>query len=128
MANISIEEFYFKIQKHINLVADYSGYNYLPLIIKACRLKPVKILEQGFKTEFKSTKLFKEWIDEYNCFYEVIKEKRIKLQFKLNELKNVNTDLYYGLSLKSISKISKLAFFFDYKDPDLGLITIITFY
>ena len=129
MANISLEEFYLKIQKHINLATDYSGYEHLSFIIKSCRLKPVTLLEKGLTPEFRSTKLFKEWIDEFNCQYEIIKDKRIKLHpFQLNNLKKINTDLYYGLNIKSISKISKLALFIDYQDPDLGLVTVITFY
>ena len=66
--------------------------------------------------------LHKHWIDEYGNSLKIINKRP---EITLNDLSVqqkslVSTDMYYGLSLDKIYKISRLAYFFSGIDEDIG--------
>jgi hypothetical protein len=112
MKNYSLNSFYDKINKNILLVESYSEQTGLAWIIKASRLKPEKLEPTGIK-------LYKKWIDEFHNSLSIIKDKKIKIVIgDLSVPECITTDLYYGLSVDKISKISKLLYICYGKDDD----------
>lgn len=132
--SFGINEFYYKIKKHIALYKAYSGIKNLDFIIKACRLKPLYIL---IAKRIPRTRLFDLWIDEFGNSFWIGSFKRHKKETKHWEYyvrksdskitediwgSHLSTDLYLGLDIKSIAKISKSCYLFigktekDYKD------------
>lgn len=108
---------YAKIKRHILLTESYTEILGLDFIIKSCRLKPYQYLcDQNNKLV-----LHDWWIDEFGNSLKILKNK--KIQFIFNDLKIDNnkiicSDLYYGLSISKIQKISKLLFIYYGKDED----------
>lgn len=117
MKSPSIDVLYNQIDRHVLLTESYTEIVGLATIIKFCRLKP-----HSYVYEKKNSKitLYDWWFDEYgNSLF--IKDKKIKIIYNdLNiQTNTICTDLYYGLSLDKILKISKLALIFSGKDEDL---------
>jgi len=116
MKSPSLDTIYAQLDKHILLAQSYCEIGELVFLIKACRLKPYNFFED------KNTKLILHtwWFDEYNNSLTITKNKKLKVTYNDLQLKhNICTDLYYGLPIVKIAKISKLAFIFAGKDEDL---------
>lgn len=109
MKTQSLNSIYHNINKQIALVESYTEIKGLSYIIKSCRLKPYDYL---FKKKNPNLILHKWWVDEYGNSFK-LNGKRIELTFndlKVNKNNLVNTDLYSGLSISNVLKISKLAY------------------
>ena len=109
MKSLSLEAIHLNINKIILLAESYTECSSLSFIIKACRLIPINYL----KDRDPKIILHRHWIDEYGNSLKIIKNKKIRLIYNdlsLDKSKLYCTDLYYGLSLENVIKISKLAF------------------
>lgn len=118
MRSPSIEWLYGKLDNHIKLTSAYTEIKELDFIIRACRLKPYEYI---FKGRNKDLILHRWWFDEFGNSLK-IEKKNINIIYNdlnLDQEKLVCTDLYYGLSIKQISKISKLFYLIAGKDEDL---------
>lgn len=118
MRSPSLEYFYAKIEKLIHLVRGYTEIGTMEFIIKACRLKPYKYV---FEERKDNIILYEWWFDEFGNSL-VIDKKRINIihnDLRLNTDKIVCTDLYYGLSLERMVKMSKAVYLCAGKDEDL---------
>lgn len=122
MKNPSLNTFYNKIFKSIAVAQGYTEIEYLSKIIQACRLKPVPLLN-GEKYKLQ---LYREWVDEFSNSLHLLKKKRIKIVYNnLLACRRVSTDLYYGLDLYKVSKISSLSHVIVGYDEDLDQIYIL---
>lgn len=104
MKSFNINSYYDQINKNILLAQSYSEHNELAWIIKSSRLKPEEYLKNKFT-------LCKKWVDEYGNSLSIIKNK--KLQIIINDIsanKTLTTDLYYGLQIEKIAKISNFVY------------------
>lgn len=106
------------LDKHIKLVESYLEIKGIASVFKACRLKPYKFVPKDLNKLI----LFNKWVDEFGNTIEV---KKNKLHFIYNDLtvdhsKIVSTDLYYGLSISNIAKMSKMVHLVSAKDEDMG--------
>ena len=93
------------IERQTSLIQSYSKIKGLSFIIKACRLRP-----SGYVIDRDKKELQKLWFDEYYNSLKITKCKRIKIVYgdlSLDKKKIICTDLYNGLSLDKIAKISK---------------------
>lgn len=122
----TIDNLFSKIDKKIALSESYTEINNLAKITKFCRLKPFSIQ--------KSNKLYlqleRKWIDEFGNSLNII-NKSIKINIgdlEVDRSKLTTTDMYYGLSINKIHKISKLLFIFAGKDEDFNKDHIILSY
>jgi len=118
MRSPSIERLYSTLNRHIKLVESYTEIEGLAFIIKACRLKPYDYV---FGNRDNKLILHRRWFDEFGNSL-IINEKKVKIIYndlKLDRDLIVCTDLYYGLSLENIAKISKLVYLVAGKDEDL---------
>lgn len=118
MRSHSLEFFYAKIEKLIRLAQSYTENEHLGFILKACRLKPYDYV---FQDRSERMVLHRWWFDEYGNSLDIIKNKRIRLVYgdlRINRSKLVSTDLYYGLSLDRVAKMSKLVYLCAGKDED----------
>lgn len=109
MKSPSLDILYTQLHKHILLAQAYIEIKELFFIIKACRLKPYDYIES------KSDKLvlYRKWFDEFGNSFELTNNKRVKITYNdlsLDRQRIVCTDLYYGLPVENVVKISKLAF------------------
>jgi len=115
----SLETVHYQLQRHIKLTESYTEIKGLNNLIKNCRLKPYNFLFNK-KYNHMDVILHREWVDEFGN-YLIIDKKKIKIIY--NDLwlhdKLVCSDLYYGLSLNKIIKISKCIHIFYGKDEDL---------
>jgi len=119
MKSPSLDNIYSQIDRQILLAQSYAEVGELFFIIKACRLKP---LEYVFKSRSDKLILYKEWFDEFGNSLTISASKRVKITYNdlsLSRKDIVCTDLYYGLSLDKIAKISKLCYLVFGKDEDL---------
>ncbi len=119
MKNFSINYLYDQIDKQIKLLEAYTEIENLGLIVKACRLKPY-----NYKvcSGFNKIILHKHWFDEFGNSLKINKNKKIEIIYNdlsLDRAKIISTDLYYGLSLDKIMKISQLAYISIGKETDL---------
>jgi hypothetical protein len=118
MRSPSIERFYALINKHILLTESYSEFAGLEFIIKSCRLKPYELFVGNKK--YNKIKLHNHWFDEFNnSLY--IKNKKVYIKYNdlcVDKSKLICTDLYYGLGIQKVFKISKLLFIEISKDED----------
>ncbi len=116
----SASDFYYKIYRQLNLIESYSEIKNIDKIIRMCRLKP---LDYQKAVKIDNLFFYRTWFDELGssvCFNET-KGFLIKLNdLNINHNKMTCTDLYYGLDLYQIKKISKLALFTIGKDEDLN--------
>jgi hypothetical protein len=118
MRSPSLERLYAQLNRHILLVQSYTEINEMLFIMKACRLKP-----HSFIFEKRDTKLIlhRWWFDEFGNSLRIIKNKKIKITYNdltLDKDQIVCTDLYYGLSIDKIAKMSKLVFFCSMKEEE----------
>jgi hypothetical protein len=119
MKSPSIDNFYTKLDKQILLAQSYTEIGELFFIIKACRLKPYSYI---FEKREEKIVLYRHWVDEFGNSLHITTKKRLKPIYNDVSLKRdslVCTDLYHGLSLDKIAKISKLAYLCLGKDEDL---------
>ena len=108
------------INKTILLAKGYTEIDELPFIIKACRLRPYDYIFN--RKRFNKLQLCRHWVDEY---YNSLKITGKSLKITLNDLmldktKITCSDLYYGLTIDKIVKISKLAYVMVGRDEDLN--------
>ncbi len=118
MKSPSIDKLHAQLNKHILLVQSYTEVKDLEFIIKSCRLKPHSYV---FEDKNEKIVLHRWWFDEFGNSLK-IEGKTVKIIYNdlaLEQDKIVCTDLYYGLSLEKIAKMSKLAHVFIGKDEDL---------
>ena len=109
-----------KLSKQIKLAESYTEIKGLDFVIKSCRLKPYDYL---FLKKSPNIVLYKWWIDEFGNSFIIDDDKKIKIIFndlRLNRKKITCTDLYNGLSINKISKISKLVYVYSGKEEDLN--------
>lgn len=118
MKSPSIEWLHAKIDKQIRLAESYTEVDGLGFIIKSCRLKPYDYV---FEERVNKIILQDRWFDEFGNSLS-IKKKKIQITYNdltLDKSKITCTDLYYGLSLDKVSKMSKLVHLVAGKDDDL---------
>ncbi len=118
MKNPSLDNLYAEIDKHILLVQSYTEIEQLAFILKACRLKPHSFI---FGDRDNKLILHRWWIDEFGNSLK-IEKKRVRLSYNdlsLERHRIICTDLYHGLLLDKVAKISKLAHVIAGKDEDL---------
>lgn len=115
MKSPSIESLYASLDKQIRLAQSYTEIAKLAFIIKACRLKPSEYMRDRSENII----LYRHWVDEFGNSLDI---KKKKLVITIGDLSNkdplVCTDMYYGLSIAKISKMSKLIFLSAGKDED----------
>jgi hypothetical protein len=119
MRSPSIEWLHGKLSRQIKLAQSYTEIPELAFIIEACRLKPYDYI---FDERNNKITLYKWWFDEFGNSLSVIKNKKIDIVFndlRLDKKNIVCTDLYYGLSIDKIIKMSKLVHLVTGKDEDL---------
>jgi hypothetical protein len=128
MKSPSLNSIYDKLKKHILLVESYTELKQLSFIIKACRLKPFSYFFEEKKSKLI---LYRWWFDEFGNSFKIVKNKQCKIIYNdlsLDLSKIACTDLYYGLSLEQIAKMSKLFFICAGKDEDtLNNVFLISF-
>jgi hypothetical protein len=110
MKNLSLESIHYHIRKQILLTESYTEFSGLSFIIKACRLIPKDYLEDRNP----KIVLKRHWVDEFGNSLHINKNKKIKLTYNdltLDRSKINCTDMYYGLSIENVIKISKLGYF-----------------
>jgi hypothetical protein len=108
MKSPSLDRFYLQISKAILLISSFTEIKELYFIIKSCRLKPYDIFYKNHKYNLQ---LYKHWFDEFGNSLNIIKNKRLSIVYNdliLRDKYIAQTDLYAGLSLDKIIKISKL--------------------
>jgi len=111
MKSISIDNLYNKIRQKILLAESYTEYTDLSFIIKASRLKPSD----------NNLTLERKWIDEYGNSLNIVKNKKIKIiknDLSIDNTQLICTDLYDGLPIYKIGKVSKLVYLLTGKDED----------
>jgi len=119
MRSPSIEWLHAKLDKQIRLAASYSEVEGLEFIIKACRFKPYDYM---FDSRSDKIILYRWWFDEYGNSLELSKSKRVDIVYndlRLDRKRIVSTDLYHGLSLDRVAKMSKLVHLVSGKDEDV---------
>ena len=119
MSSPNLDNFYLQINKSILLAEDYIGsYNGrgLSLMLRTCRFKPYELI---YDREKYTIRLYRKWIDEFNnsINFTLTKYKNKSMKVIYNDLslkENVNicTDIYYGLSIDKIAKISYIVHLF----------------
>lgn len=118
MKSPSLERLHAKLSKQIKLVQSYTEIEGMEFIIKAARLKPHDYI---FSDRDNKIILHKWWLDEFGNSF-IIDDKKVKIIYndlKLDRKQIISTDLYYGLSLDRIAKMSKLVYVVCGKDEDL---------
>lgn len=126
MKSPSLDSFYCQIKRAILLVQSYLEDKSLSFIITACRLKPYELI---FGQQKYNLKLYNWWFDEFGNSFKINKNKTINIIYYDLSLNNgkkiICTDLYYGLSLDKIIKISKLLHIIIGKDSNTYLLTFL---
>lgn len=108
MKSPSLDIFYVGLDKHIRLAQSYTEIDGLDFIIRSCRLKPYTYV---FEKREPRIVLYRKWFDEFGNILNINRDKTISMTYgdlALRGKKIICTDLYSGLSIKSIAKISKL--------------------
>ena len=119
MRSPSIEWLHAKLDKQIRLTESYTEIEGLSFIIRACRLKPHDYI---FSERDNKLTLHKWWFDEFGNSFIITKNKKIDIIYndlRLDRKKIVCTDLYHGLSIDNVAKISKSVYLVLGKDEDL---------
>ena len=113
--NLNLNSYYAYLNRSILLAQSYTEIPEFSFIIKSCRLKPIKYVYNNA-----STTLYKHWVDEYNNSLKIVRNKRLKIFPNDLSLSPVAyTDLFYGLSLDKIAKMSRFIYLCIGKDEDL---------
>jgi hypothetical protein len=118
MRSPSIEWLHAKLDKRIRLASSYTDMPELEFIIKACRLKPYDYI---FEEKNNNITLHKWWFDEFGNSLDIIKSKKIRIVYndlRLDKKSVICTDLYAGLSLDRVAKMSRLVYAIVGKDED----------
>lgn len=108
MKNLNLKSFYDKIIRNLKVALGYTEIDGLDFIIRASRLKP---FDYFFNNLRQKVVLHRTWFDEFGNTFNINKNKNIEIIKGDTRLINYNipcTDLYYGLSLDKIFKISSL--------------------
>lgn len=123
-ATISLERFYTTIQRHCNLIQSYLELPNIEFVIKACRLKPCQLIFFISKKKKWYNKLvvYRWWFDEFGNSLEIDGKKRLiitynDLRLKLKRI--TMTDLYAGLTMDRVAKMSSVIHIVNSKDEDL---------
>lgn len=119
MKAINLNTLYMKLKRQLLLLESYSEIKNLTSIIKYCRLKPYSYF---FEQKSNQLILYRWWFDEFGNSFTINKKKRISIKYNdlsLDRNKISSTDIYYGLPLDKISKMSKLVFICAGKDEDM---------
>lgn len=119
MRSPSLDIVYSQLHKHVLLAQSYTEIEELSFIIKSCRLKPYDYV---FEKKDDKLILHRHWFDEFGNSFKIDKNKRIEIVYNdlsLARDKIICTDLYYGLSLNKVAKLSKLVHIFYGKDEDM---------
>ena len=119
MNNITLEQIYYILDKHIALAEAYTEIKGLAFIIKACRLRPKQLFNPSRKPKIQ---LYRWWVDEFGNSFKLIK-KKIKIIYGDRSLEQsgcIYTDIYQGLSLEKIAKMSKLVSIMTGTEEDLS--------
>lgn len=118
MNNPSLESLYSTLHKRVLLVEGFTEIPNLSFIITACRLKPYSFF---FEKRTNKIILDKWWFDEYGNSF-TLKKKKVKIIYgdlRLNRDNIACTDLYYGLDISRVAKMSKSMYFTSGVDEDL---------
>ena len=118
MKSPNLETIYANLNKSILLAQSYTEIPELAFIIKSCRLKPHSYF---FEEKTNKITLFSWWFDEFGNSLK-FKNKKTKIIYGdllLDRRKIVCTDLYFGLSLNKIVKMSKFAHIICGRDEDI---------
>lgn len=118
MKTRSLEFFHSKIDKLITLAQSYTEVDQLGFIIRSCRLKPYSYVFEGQRRKIV---LHRQWFDEFGNSLHFSKGKKIHITYgdlSVDRSKIVCTDLYYGLSLPRVARMSRLAYLCAGKDED----------
>lgn len=118
MKSPSLDALYAQIDRCILLAQSYTEVSELFFVIKTCRLKPYDYI---FEDKTNKLVLYRHWFDEFGNSLQINKQKRVKIIYNdlsLDHNRIVCTDLYYGLSMQKVAKISKLAHVCVGKDED----------
>jgi len=118
MKSPSIDSVYALLYKNLLLVEAYTEIPNLAFILKACRIKPY-----GYFFEKRTNKIILErrWFDEYGNSL-ILKNKKVKLIYgdlRLTRNMIACSDLYYGLDMSKIVKMSKSMYVTFGQDEDL---------
>lgn len=119
MTNCNLDRLHLKIKKHIILAKSFTEIKELEFIIKSCRLKPYNLINNK---DYKLT-LHKWWYDEFGNSLKILKNKKLNIIYNdlsINPSNIICTDLYYGLTMDKVIKMSKLGFFFFGKEEDFN--------
>lgn len=119
MNNIgSLDKFYAHIDSHIELVSSYTENSAYRFVITSCRLKPYTFIFDKFRSRLV---LHRHWIDEFGNSLLIGTDKRAKIttnDLTIDRDKLISTDLFAGLPIDKVAKISKTLFFIAGKDED----------
>lgn len=119
--NCDLETFYKRIDGNIKLIAAYCEKPILDTIIRACRMKPSSVFEEG-KFNY-DTILERSWVDEFGIALKLNK-KKIEL-IKTNDKKFISsTDLFYGNNVKTLLGASKAALFATSNEDGCSILTL----
>lgn len=105
MRNRSLEQFYTKIERQIQLAVAYFGRPWLEQVIRQSRLKPLKTFGSNFKP---STTLQRDWVDEFGNVL-TLYHRRTLVRWNLAQFEQLSTDIYRNESLSFIAQRSKMA-------------------
>ena len=88
MHNTDFEIFLSKIKPNIDIAAIYSRNQQFPMIVRACRLKPLTILQNG---KLRKNQLEIDWVDEFSVLLTIGRDshKISKTNLRVN-----STDLF----------------------------------
>jgi hypothetical protein len=117
VGNHSIEWVHAKLEKHMRLVEGYSNIKGLAWILKACRMRPF-----DYVVSYQNTiVLHNQWQDEFGNLLTIDKDRKVVITYQDLRLlgKTSCTDLYYGLSIEKVIKISRQVMVVYGKDEDL---------
>lgn len=113
----NLDALYIQLNKHMLLAQSYTEIPELFFIIKGCRLKPYEYIFEGSR----KLVLHRWWFDEFGNSFKITKNKKIDIEYNdlsLDREQVVCTDLYYGLSIDKIAKMSKLVYICAGPDED----------
>jgi len=119
MRSPSIEWLHAKLGKQIRLTESFTEIEGLEFILKACRLKPYDYM---FDERSNKITLYKWWFDEFGNSFTIVNSKKTNITYndlRLDKERIVSTDLYYGLTVDNVAKMSKMVHLIIGKDEDL---------
>lgn len=120
-----VDSIYTDLKNSLALIEGYTEIKNLAFILKACRAKPFKYT---YESKLKKAILYDHWIDEHHNSIYLKNKKIIPLFNDISLLKypSINTDLYSGLDIYHVMKISKFVYVYygldeDYHTPYLHI-------